>query len=524
MKRTLSSLSPVSAPDTEDGNPFIVLDEDELAAFKVHEECGVFGIFRRDPPDQPQPAPGAPGAPAPVDPAQDVRYDTYRALFALQHRGQESCGIAVNAGGDLFCRKDVGLVSEVFSGENLEKMPLGRMAVAHCRYGTTGGKNHNNAQPLLVNHHKGAMALCHNGNLANAADLRGKLEKRGAIFHSTSDSEVLSYVITQQRLHTRSIEEAVRAAMGIVHGAYSLVLMTRAKLIAVRDPHGFRPLCMGHMGSDIVFASESCALDAIGATFDRDLEAGEVVVVTANAVKSYRTDGAVHDGMCVFEYIYFARPDSVIDGASVQEARLRAGGFLALDHPVQADVVIGVPDSGIDAAVGFARQSGIPYGVGFVKNRYIARTFIEPGAQQRKDAVRMKLSAVSSAVKGKRVVMVDDSIVRGTTSARIVSLLRAAGAKEVHVRLSAPPFLYPCHFGTDIDSRDNLIAAQMDLEGVRQAIGADSLGYLAVEDCDKLAVGATCGFCKGCFTGSYPVAPPKSTLKHKFERTVSARE
>ena len=359
---------------------------------KLHEECGVFGIFRRS--------------------GEGVVAEAYHALYALQHRGQESCGIAVNTDGVITCHKDVGLVTEVFTRDTLDKMQEGSMAVGHCRYGTTGTQNRNNAQPLLINHLKGAMALCHNGNLTNATEIRQQLEQSGAIFHTTSDSEVIAYAITQQRIKTGSIEEAVRAAMGVIKGAYSLVLMSATKMIAARDPNGFRPLCMGHIGDDIVFASESCALDAIGATFDRDIEAGEVVVVTRDEVKSFKAEKACHNGRCVFEFIYFARPDSVVDGASVHEARLRAGAFLALDHPVQADVVIGVPDSGIDAAIGYARQSGIPYGVGFIKNKYIGRTFIQPGQKQRQDAVRIKLNVVSATVKDKRVVLVDDSIFR----------------------------------------------------------------------------------------------------------------
>lgn len=470
---------------------------------KLHEECGVFGIYRRS--------------------GEGVVPEAYHALYALQHRGQESCGIAVNNDGVISCHKGSGLVTDVFTKDVLEKMTEGSVAVGHCRYGTTGMQNQNNAQPLLVNHRKGAMALCHNGNLTNAAELREKLELGGAIFHSTSDSEVIAYIITQERLNCGSIEDAVRKAMKVIKGAFSLVIMSPTKLIAARDPHGFRPLCMGHIGDDIVFASESCALDAVGATFDRDIEAGEVVVVTRDEVKSYRDETACHDGMCVFEYIYFARPDSVVDGASVHEARLRAGRFLAQDCPVDADVVIGVPDSGIDAAIGYAQQSGIPYGLGFIKNKYIGRTFIQPGQKSRENLVRIKLNPVRSTVEGRRVVMVDDSIVRGTTCARIVRLLREAGATEVHVRLSSPPFTHPCYFGTDVDSVDNLIAAKHSWKEIAEIIGADSVGYLSLEACDKLAGGSRCGFCKGCFTGEYPVEPPKVEGKSKFERPLSEK-
>ena len=299
--------------------------------------------------------------------------------------------------------------------------------------------------------------------------------------------------------------------------------MSPTKLIAARDPRGFRPLCMGKIGEDTVFASESCALDAI-ATFVRDILPGEVVVVSKEGVKSYPPEEHVPSSLCVFEHIYFARPDSVIDGASVHEARVRAGAFLALDHPVQADVVIGVPDSGIEAAIGYARQSGIPYGIGFIKNKYIGRTFIQPEQKQRQNAVRIKLNAVAATVRDKRVVMVDDSIVRGTTSAHTVAILREAGAKEVHVRFSAPPFLHPCYFGTDIDSTDNLIAAHHTIEEIGQIIGADSIGFLSLEACDKLAVGSRCGFCKACFSGEYPVEPPKAGRKLKFETRLSEKE
>ena len=472
---------------------------------KLHEECGVFGIYLKD---------GKTG----VVPA------AYHALYALQHRGQESCGIAVNNDGVIDCYKDVGLVNEVFTRDVLEKLHEGSMAVGHCRYGTTGTQSRGNAQPLLVNHLKGALALCHNGNLVNARELREELELGGAIFHTTSDTEVIAYIITQERLRCESIEQAVLRAMERIEGAYSLVIMSPQKLIAARDPHGFRPLCMGDLDGDVVFASESCALDAIGATFVRDILPGEVVVVSKDGVKSYPPEEQVPSSLCVFEHIYFARPDSVIDGASVHEARVRAGAFLALDHPVQADVVIGVPDSGIEAAIGYARQSGIPYGIGFIKNKYIGRTFIQPEQRQRQNAVRIKLNAVAATVRDKRVVMVDDSIVRGTTSAHTVAILREAGAKEVHVRFSAPPFLHPCYFGTDIDSTDNLIAAHHTIEEIGQIIGADSIGFLSLEACDKLAVGSRCGFCKACFSGEYPVEPPKAGRKLKFETRLSEKE
>ena len=467
----------------------------------IHEECGVFGI-------------SVPG----MTHAASV---TYNALYALQHRGQESAGMAINDDGVITSHKDVGLVSEVFTPEILENLGRGSMAVGHVRYATTGRKSRINAQPMVINHVKGSMALAHNGNLTNAAELREKLELSGAIFHTTSDTEVIAYTITGQRLKAPSIEEAVSAAMDIIQGAYSLVLLSPRKLVAARDPNGFRPLCIGTLDDGYVFASESCALDAIGAHFLRDVEPGEIVVADQNGLRSIKDHcGKTKSSMCVFEFIYFARPDSVIDGAGVHEARVRAGAFLALEHPVQADIVIGVPDSGIDAAIGYARQSGIPYGTGFIKNKYIARTFIAPGQKNREDKVRIKLNPISSVVRGKRVVIIDDSIVRGTTSARIVGLLREAGATEVHMRVSAPPFLHPCYFGTDIDSRDHLIACNHTVEEIAQIIGADSLGYLSVDSVHKLANGCRCTFCDGCFTGQYPVPVPEAREKFRFEQKI----
>ena len=473
---------------------------------QLHEECGVFGLYTHEP--------------------EAAAIHTYHALYALQHRGQESAGIAINDDGVISSHKDVGLVSEVFPPDVLQNLGSGTITVGHVRYATTGNKSRTNAQPLVINHVKGSMVLAHNGNLTNAAELREKLELSGAIFHTTSDTEVIAYTITAQRLTAPSIEEAVDAAMDIIQGAYSLVLMSSTKLIAARDPNGFRPLCIGTMeDGGYVFASESCALDAIGAHFLRDVEPGEIVIADGNGLRSIRTHcNGRKSSLCVFEYIYFARPDSVIDGASVHEARLRAGAFLALEHPVQADIVIGVPDSGLDAAMGYARQSGIPYGIGFIKNKYIARTFIAPGQKSREDKVRIKLNPIASVVKGKRVVMIDDSIVRGTTSQRIVKLLRDAGAKEVHVRVSAPPFLHPCYFGTDIDSRDHLIACNHTTEEIAEIIGADSLGYLSVDSVHKLAVGCGCTFCDGCFTGNYPVAVPETREKFRFETKLSQRK
>jgi len=464
----------------------------------LHEECGVFGIYSNTP-------------------GSRVAAQTYFALYALQHRGQESCGIAVCNEGVIQNHSDIGLVPEVFSKETLEKLEPGNMAVGHVRYSTMGNKSRANAQPLVVRHIKGTMALAHNGSLTNAAGLREKLEMEGAIFHSTNDTEIILHIITKSRIRTTSIEAAVEEAMNVIEGAYSLVIMSPSKLIAARDPHGFRPLCMGSLGGDTVFASESCALDSIGAVFVRDIEPGEIVVIDKDGAHSIKTHCGGSGNMCVFEFIYFARPDSVIAGSSVHIARLRAGAFLALEHPVQADVVIGVPDSGLDAALGFSRQSGIPYGVGFIKNRYIGRTFIQPSQEERDRSVRIKLNTIEATIKNKRVVLIDDSIVRGTTTGRIVRLVREAGAKEVHVRISSPPFVNPCYFGTDISSREYLIACKMSIDQIRDHIQADTLGYLSTDNVTKLAEGAKCGFCDGCFTGKYPVPEPPEVPKNKFE-------
>ena len=468
---------------------------------QIKEECGVFGIYSKD--------------------TMDVASQTYFALYALQHRGQESCGIVVNDKGILSYHKDLGLVPDVFNEGNLRKLGMGNIAIGHVRYSTTGKSNRSNAQPLVVRHIKGPMAIAHNGNLVNARDLREKYELNGGIFHNTNDTEVISYAITEQRLIQPSIEKAVEQAMYKFKGAYSLVIMSPKKLIAARDPQGFRPLCMGETETGaIVFASESCALDSIGARFIRDVEPGEIIIVDKNGAHSLKTHCGQKTSMCVFEYVYIARPDSVIEGSSVHQARLNAGKKLWQESPVEADVVVGVPDSGLDAALGFSMASGIPYGVGFIKNRYVGRTFIQPSQSQRSNSVRIKLNVIKDVVKGKRVVLIDDSIVRGTTSARIVNLIREAGATEVHMRISSPPFTNPCYFGIDIDSKENLIACQMSIEEIAKEIGAESLGYLSIEGDKNIAENAKCNFCTGCFTGEYPIRVPKEMPKDKFELKI----
>ena len=468
---------------------------------KINEECGVFGVWSPK--------------------KTDVALTTYYGLYALQHRGQESAGIAVNDEGLFRYYRDLGLVNDVFTPEHIEKLGDGNMAVGHVRYSTSGITNRINAQPIVINHSKGRMALAHNGNLVNSYELRTELENQGCIFQSTTDTEVISYIITGERIKTGSIEDAVNNAMNKIKGAYSLVIMSPSKLIAVRDEHGFRPLCYGvtEDGTYIV-ASESCALDAVGAKLIRDIKPGEILIFSDEGIRSIEDHcNKAKPSLCVFEYIYFARPDSVIEGCSVHEARVRAGAFLALEHPVQADVVIGVPDSGIDAAIGYSRQSGIPYGVGLIKNKYIGRTFIAPNQKSRENLVRIKLNPISEVIKGKRVILIDDSIVRGTTSARIVKLIREAGAKEVHMRVSAPPFLNPCYYGTDIDSRENLIACKYSVEETAKIIGADSLGYLSVGNALEIAKGAAGNgsFCAACFSGEYPTEIPTKTEKNRFE-------
>lgn len=468
---------------------------------QIHEECGVFGIFNREAES--------------VDTARCVYY----ALYALQHRGQEACGIAVNDGNLISLYKDLGLVHEVFDEKILSGMK-GSIAIGHARYSTTGGNNRRNIQPLGVDYIKGSLVIAHNGNVSNAALLRQELEQQGAVFQCTSDTEVIAFLIAKERLTANSVEEAVARVAPRLEGSFSLLVMSPKKLIALRDPKGMRPLCMGHLGKSPVFASESCALDSIGASFDRDVRPGELIVVDESGervMESGINPDASKCALCVFEHIYFARPDSVIDGQSVYQARLEAGRILARSHPVQADLVIGVPDSGLAAAIGFAQESGIPYGEGLVKNRYIGRTFIQPTQNGRESAVSIKLSALRRSVEGKRVVMIDDSIVRGTTMRQIVDLLKKAGATEVHVRISAPEFLWPCYYGTDIDDRNQLASVKFTHEELTERIGADSLGFLPLAQVKEIAKDSKLNFCTACFSGDYPYPVPTHADKTAFE-------
>lgn len=467
---------------------------------KLQEECGVFGIYDFD--------------------GNDVASTIYYGLFALQHRGQESCGIAVSdtcAECGVSSSKGMGLVHEVFTPEDLEQLK-GNIGVGHVRYSTAGGSTRENAQPLVLHYIKGTLALAHNGNLINTPELRKELAYSGAIFQTTIDSEVIAYHIARERVRSGSAEAAVAAAMKKIKGAYSLVVMSPRKLIAARDPFGFKPLCIGKRDHAYIVASETCALDTVGAELVREVRPGEIVTITPEGIKSDTSLCLSKDkeARCIFEYIYFARPDSQIDGVSVYQSRILAGKFLAFDSPVEADLVVGVPESGNAAALGYSLQSGIPYGTAFVKNTYVGRTFIQPKQKSRESSVRVKLNVLRETVCGKRVIMIDDSIVRGTTSDRIVRMLREAGAVEVHVRVSSPPFLYPCYFGTDVPCEDQLIAHNRTIEEICELIGADSLGYLQLERLGEMVQNLP--HCVGCFTGSYPMEPPTEDIRGEYQK------
>ncbi len=462
---------------------------------ELHEECGVFGMYDFD--------------------GGDVASSIYYGLFALQHRGQESAGIAVSdtngPKGQVKCYKDMGLVNEVFDRDKLEKLN-GNIGCGHVRYSTAGDSVRENAQPLVINYIKGTLSLAHNGNLINAVELKQQLSETGAIFQTTIDSEVIAYLIARERLHVESAEAAVREACKKIQGAYSLIVCSPRKIIGARDPFGFKPLCIGKRDNAYFLSSETCALDTVGAEFVRDVEPGEIVTISSDGISSDKSMQQTKRARCIFEYIYFARPDSKIDGISVYESRVQAGRILAKAHPVDADIVIGVPESGNPAALGFSMQSGIPYGNGFIKNTYVGRTFIKPKQSQRESSVKVKLNVLEEVVRDKRVVMIDDSIVRGTTSARIVKMLKNAGAKEVHVRISSPMFEHPCYFGTDVPAEEQLIAHGRSVDEVCEMIGADSLGYLEIDQLPDLIGGAN-DICDACFSGNYPMEPPKDDIR-----------
>jgi len=457
---------------------------DPFLGDKLNEECGVFGIFDQD--------------------GLAVQEITYYGLYALQHRGQESAGIAVADGHAIRYHKGRGLVPEVFDEEMLDTLKGGKIAIGHVRYPTYGDTSLYNAQPLVIKYKKGFLALAHNGNLVNANALRTELEEAGAVFQTSVDSEVIANLIA--RHIDEGLETAIQNTISKLRGAYALLLMTEDKLIAVRDLYGMRPLALGRIGHSYVVASESCAFDAVDAEFIRDVKPGEIIIISQDGLRSIQTPVPLKSGLCVFEFIYFARTDSTIDGVSVYTARKEAGKILAAEHPADADLVIGVPDSGTTAALGYAEASGIPFGEGLIKNRYVGRTFIKPSQAIREQGVRIKLNALRKIVKGKRIVMIDDSIVRGTTSKKIVEMLRLAGAREVHMRISSPPVRFPCYFGIDTPTKEHLIGARYSVEEICRIIGADSLGYLSIEGLLKTVEGSGCGFCLGCFSGEYPIA------------------
>lgn len=463
------------------------------------EECGVFGAYDMD--------------------GGDVAPSVYYGLFALQHRGQESCGIAVtDTYGErkVHFKKGLGLVNEVFDEESLQTLK-GNLGVGHVRYSTAGGSKVENAMPLVINYVKGTLAIAHNGNLTNAIELRRELEYTGAIFQTTIDSEVIAYHIARERLNVSMAEEAVKRAMGKIKGAYALVVSSPRKMIGARDPFGLKPLCIGKEGNTYFLASESCAIAAVGAEFVRDVEPGEIVTITKDGIHSDLSMAIApqNQARCIFEYIYFARTDSTIDKVNVYHSRIIAGKALAQSYPVDADLVVGVPDSGLVAAKGYSEQSGIPYGMAFHKNSYVGRTFIKPKQSQRESSVKIKLNVIEEVVRDKRIVMVDDSIVRGTTCANIIKMLKRAGAKEIHVRISSPPFLYPCYFGTDVPSNEQLIAHSHTTEEIRELIGADSLGYMKIDKLKNMV--GSLGYCDACFTGNYPMEVPGRDISHAFE-------
>lgn len=463
---------------------------------KLKEACGIIGIYsdREDP---------------------SIGKTLYYGLYALQHRGQESAGIAVSFGKGINYHKGLGLVSEVFDERILDSLS-GHIALGHVRYSTTGSNTLNNTQPLVVKYKNGFLAVAHNGNLVNAYEIRRELEHDGAVFQTTVDSEIIAFLIAKEA--SGDIIEAIKGCMDRIKGAYALAIMTEDSLIGVRDPYGLRPLCLGKYNGSYILASESCAFDTIGAEFIRDVKPGEIVIINRDGIKNVKYESQGLSSLCIFEFVYFARPDSTIDGINVYKARWESGRNLALEHPAEADLVIGVPDSGTVAAMGFAAQSGIPFGLGLIKNRYIGRTFIQPSQRLRSLGVMLKLNALKSEVKGKRLVLVDDSIVRGTTSGQIIKMLKDAGAKEVHVRVSSPPVAYSCYFGIDTSSRKELIAATHDVEEIRKYIGADSLRFLSL---DGLIKSTGCGsgkFCTACFSGEYPVKVPGEGKKYLFEK------
>ena len=451
---------------------------------KFKDECGVFGVYCTQP--------------------MDVASMTYYGLYALQHRGQESAGIAVADGEKIEVHKGLGLLTDAFTQEDLERLK-GHIAVGHVRYSTAGGKGIENAQPIVTTSKIGSIAMAHNGNLVNDDVIKELLEDAGQIFHTSSDSEVIACLIA--RSAKKGLAKAVVDAMSAIRGSFALTIMSQDKLIGARDPHGIRPLSLGKIDEGYILTSESCALDAIGAELIRDVEPGEIIIIDDNGINSYRYSENTQCQTCAFEYIYFARPDSTIDGLDVHTSRVRAGEQLFKEHPIKADVVIAVPDSGIPAAIGYAKASGIPYDTGFIKNRYVGRTFISPSQEIRERAVAVKLNPLKVNLEGKSVILIDDSIVRGTTSKHLIDSLRRAGVREINFLIASPGVKYPCYFGIDTPYRSELIAANNSVEEIRDIIGADYLGYLSEEGV-RISCRGKEGFCMGCFNGIYPVAAP----------------
>jgi amidophosphoribosyltransferase len=456
---------------------------------KFKDECGVFGIF---------------GHP-------EAANMTYLGLYALQHRGQESAGISASDGEHVRIAREMGYVADIFDGGTLAKLP-GPLAIGHVRYSTAGESKLLNAQPILIDCAHGQIALCHNGNIVNARELRDELVQQGSIFQSNSDTEVILHLYARSK--ARSIDDAIVESVAQVQGAFSLVMLTRDRLIAVRDPHGFRPLALGRLGDAYVNCSETCAMDLIGATYERDVAPGEVLIISADGLRSIKPFPPAPLAHCIFEHVYFARPDSYVFGRSVNEVRTELGRVLAREKPVDADVVVPVPDSGVCAAMGFAEQSGVPLRMGLIRNHYVGRTFIQPQASIRHFGVKVKLNPVRSVLNGRRVILVDDSLVRGTTSQKIVRMVRAAGAKEVHVRISCPPTISPCFYGVDTPRKTELIAATHTLEEIREFLEADSVEYLSLDGMLSTVGNERRSYCTSCYTGNYPVPFPRDEASY----------
>ena len=469
---------------------------------KPHDECGVFGFYNND--------------------NYNLAELTRGALYGLQHRGQESVGITVIKDEESYTVKNVGIVSEVLTDKALEKLPDdGKIAVGHVRYTSLDFLDRAATQPLDMRYIEGSLALANNGSITNFAEIRNELEKGGAIFQSNSHAEIIGYTIATKRIDTESIEQAVMRTMETLKGAYSLVISSPSKLMGVRDPHGFKPLCIGKLNNSYIIASESCAIDSVGGEFIRDVEPGELVVIDDDGLKSYYCEKKKTTSLCLFEYVYVARPDSVIDGVNVIEARHKAGRILFEENPIEADIVCGVPDSGLDAAQGYAEASGITYATAFIKNKYIGRTPEGVGNDKKRRLLQMRLNVLTNVVKGKRVVIIDDSIIHGNTSAHIVKLLKEAGASEVHMRISSPEFVYPCYFGIDLPDEEHLISNKLSVEELRERIGADSLSFLSVEGIRSIAEGCNIGLCDGCFTGRYHADKPKIIYEDKFALKIN---